>query len=83
MIVVILRSEWVGVQGVDLELTPPGTKEATGGDSGSKVENVNGGDSIPALSLASKPFSQTGTVTLPSGGAPLYPLLCQTFKSIH
>lgn len=55
-------------EGADLELTPPGTKEATGGDSGSNVENVNGGDSISALSLASKPFSQTGAVTSPSGG---------------
>jgi hypothetical protein len=54
-------------QGPDLELTPPGTKEAS--DVGSKPDDMNGGDSISALTLASKSLSRTVSVAAaPSGG---------------
>jgi len=58
---------WVILQGAELELTPPGTKEATS-DLGSKPDDMDGGDSISALSLASKSLSRTSTGALPSGG---------------
>lgn len=55
-------------EGPDLELTPPGTKEAS--DVGSKPDDMNGGDSISALTLASKSLSRTVSVAAaPSGGA--------------
>lgn len=53
-------------EGAELELTPPGTKAS---DVGSKPDDMNGGDSISALTLASKSLSRTGTPVLPSGGA--------------
>lgn len=53
------------LQGAELELTPPGTKAS---DVGSKPDDMNGGDSISALTLASKSLSRTGTPVLPSGG---------------
>ena len=55
---------WTILQGAELELTPPGTKEAS--DVGKRPDDMNGGDSISALTLASKSLSRTGT--LPSGG---------------
>ncbi|XP_073393354.1 uncharacterized protein [Physcomitrium patens] len=53
----------------DLELTPPGTKEASD-LAGSKPDDINGGDSISTLTLVSKSLQSRADATpSPSGGS--------------
>uniref|UniRef100_A0A7I4FTT3 BHLH domain-containing protein n=1 Tax=Physcomitrium patens TaxID=3218 RepID=A0A7I4FTT3_PHYPA len=58
--------EVTDTQVADLELTPPGTKEA-GDQAVSKPDEMNGGDAISSLTLASKSLqSRTDDAPLPS-----------------